>query len=86
MGRGQQPCDGTTGSICVPANPDSDASDGSCECADCAWDKTDCKVTTSKCNGSAVSSCCASANPCKLQPDGVCECGDWCTWDTQDCN
>jgi hypothetical protein len=86
-GRGQSLCDGSTGVFCTPQGGDDEFAidDGTCQCPDCPWDATDCKVAASKCDGRALGACCAPNNPCKLQFDGVCSCGGWCDWETPDC-
>jgi hypothetical protein len=87
--RGQGACDGTTGTTCQPHEGlrQGIIEDGSCDCADCAWDAVDCKPNPAdKCNGVALGACCAHNNPCKLENDGWCSCGGWCEWEIpQDC-
>jgi hypothetical protein len=86
VGRGQTPCDGSTGADCVPTGAfTSLATDGTCQCADCAWDSNDCGVTTSKCDGTTISACCAPGDPCHLAGKGYCACVGWCDWETADC-
>ncbi len=88
-GRGQIPCDGSTGYDCTSTGGEywGEIADGSCQCSDCAWDKgpQDCVVTANKCNGTAISACCAPGNPCGLDNDGTCDCGGWCDWEKNDC-